>query len=127
MKRSSFKFLEAWRAARALVRPVYELTKRFPDEEKFVLVPQMRRAVHSVHSNIAEGTGRLSNKEWQQFLGHSRGSLMELESAVMSAFDLHYCTQSEAEQLTAAIQRVAQLVNGLLRASRRDFVSKKYG
>ena len=76
----SFTSLLAWRAARRLVRPVYELTSRFPIEEKYVLTGQMRKAAHSVHSNIAEGRGRLSNGEWQQFLGQSRGSLMELES-----------------------------------------------
>lgn len=86
----------------------------------------MRRAVHSVHSNIAEGSGRLSNGERQQFLGQSRGSVMELESDVVAAFDLGYCTQEEAAALTAKRQRVAQLINGLLRSSSKGFANKKF-
>jgi four helix bundle protein len=86
----------------------------------------MRRAVHSVHSNIAEGSGRLSNGEWQQFLGQARGSLLEVESDVISAFDLEYCTREQAADLTQRIKQVAQLLNGLLRASENGFASKKY-
>jgi len=86
----------------------------------------MRRGVHSVHSNIAEGCDRLSNGEWQQFLGQARGSLMELESDVIAAFDLKYCTQNEASELTEQISRVAQLINGLLRSSAKGFPAKKY-
>ena len=86
----------------------------------------MRKAVHSVHSNIAEGRGRLSNGEWQQFLGQARDSLMALESDVIAAFDLKHCTQDEAANVTQRIKRVAQLINGLLRASAKGFPAKKY-
>jgi four helix bundle protein len=126
MEHSSFRDLEAWKHARRLVNPVYEFTARFPQDEKYILVSQMRKAVHSVHSNIAEGRGRLSNGEWQQFLGQARGSLMELESDVIATFDLKYCTLDEAANVTQRIKRVAQLINGLLRASAKGFPAKKY-
>ncbi|HUP47577.1 MAG TPA: four helix bundle protein [Thermoanaerobaculia bacterium] len=126
MTRSTFKNLTAWRAARRLVRAVYQFTDRFPDCERYVLVSQMRRAVHSVHSNIAEGSGRLSQGEWQHFLGQCRGSLMELESDTIAAFDLGYCQQDEAAALTEQLKRVAQLINGLLRSTKRKFPAKKY-
>ena len=122
----SFTNLLAWRQARRLVRPVYDITSRFPAEEKYVLIIQMRKAAHSVHSNIAEGRGRLSNGEWQQFLGQSRGSLMELESQVIAAYDLRYCSREEAAEITRQIRDVARLVNGLLRASVQGFETKKY-
>ena len=126
MTRSSFRDLEAWQHARRLVRPVYEFTRLFPPDEQFVLTRQMRKAVHSVHSNIAEGRGRLSNGEWQQFLGHARGSLMELESDVIAAFDLEYANAERAGQLARQIQKAAQVLNGLLRSTRGRFKVKKY-
>ena len=123
---SHFKSLTAWRKARRLVKSVYEFTGRFPESERYVLRPQMRRAVHSVHSNIAEGNGRLTNGEWQHFLGQSRGSLLELESHIVAAFDLGYCSLEESRDLTEKVKRVVQLVNGLLRSSMKGFKSKKY-
>jgi four helix bundle protein len=125
---SNFRDLHAWRAARRLVKSVYTLTDSFPAHEQYCLTQQMRRAAHSVHSNIAEGDGRLSKGEWIQFLGHARGSLMELESHLIAAFDLAYCSKEQAKEIAGDIKRSAQLVNGLLRASmRKDFDTKKYG
>jgi len=66
--------LEVWQAAMELAVKVYQLTARFPKEEKYGLTSQMRRAAVSVPSNIAEGEGRESDKELIQFLCHSRGS-----------------------------------------------------
>jgi four helix bundle protein len=125
--RSDFRRLEAWRQARRLVKHVYTFTDAFPDSERYCLAQQMRRAVHSVHSNIAEGSGRLSTGEWQQFLGHARGSLLELESDVIAAFDLRYCTRENAKELGTQLKRATQLVNGLLRSSMRSaFRAKKF-
>jgi four helix bundle protein len=86
----------------------------------------MRKAVHSVHLNIAEGNGRLSNGEWQQFLSHARGSLLELESAVVSAHDLKYCTDEQVAEAGTRIVRAVQLVNGCLRRSIEGFDKKKF-
>ena len=124
---SGFRRLQAWRAARRLVVSVYALTDTFPSTEQYCLTQQMKKAGHSVHSNIAEGYGRLSKGEWIQFLGHSRGSLMELESDLIAAFDLGYCTKEHAGEIARQIKRAVQLVNGLLRsAMRKEFDSKKY-
>jgi four helix bundle protein len=73
--------------------------------------------MHGVHSNIAEGAGRLSNGEWQQFLGQARGSLMEVESDVIAASDLEYACDADVAEVGKQIQKTAQLVNGLLRKS----------
>jgi four helix bundle protein len=124
---SNFRNLDAWQAARRLVKSIYDFTDQFPQHERYCLTQQMRKAVHSVHSNIAEGTGRLSNGEWQQFLGQARGSLMEVESDVIAAFDLKYCSDAEVAAVGKQIQKAAQLVNGLLRKSMHPtFKNKKY-
>ena len=123
---SNYQDLDAWRVARELVPFIYDFTGRFPGHELYCLTQQMRKAVHSVHSNIAEGNGRLSNGEWQQFLGHSRGSLYELESDVISSLDLKYCTQEQHDEARTRIQRTIKLVNGCLRKSMEGFETKKY-
>ena len=124
---SNFRNIDAWRAARRLVKVVYDFTNQFPTDERYCLTQQMRKAVHSVHSNIAEGTGRLSNGEWQQFLGQSRGSLLEVESDVVAACDLQYCTDPEAELVLKQIQKAAQIINGMLRRTMHPkYQTKKY-
>ena len=67
--------------------------------------------------NLAEGSGRLTNGEWQQFLGYARGSLLELESALILAFDLGYATREQLEPIGERIKSVIKPINGLLRAS----------
>ena len=124
---SNFRKIDGWRAARRLVKTIYNLTDKFPDHERYCLTQQMRRAVHSSHSNIAEGTGRLSTGEWQQFLGQSRGSLLELESHLIAAFDLKYCGEKETAEVGERIKKAIQVVNGLLRSTmRRPFKNKKF-
>ena len=75
-----YKELVVWQRAMALVTRVYRLTAGFPDNEKFGLVSQLRKAAVSVPSNIAEGQGRSTIGEFKQFLGHARGSLFEVET-----------------------------------------------
>ena len=125
---SNFRKLDAWRAARRLVKEVYAFTDRFPGHERYCLTQQMRRAVHSIHSNIAEGDGRLSTGEWIHFLGQARGSIMELESDVIVAFDLGYCERAATQEIGLRIRQVAQLINGTLRSAMRGkFNTKKFG
>lgn len=126
MSRSSYQNLIAWRKARRLVRDIYRLTDAFPREERYVITSQIRRAALSVPSNLAEGHGRLSNGEWQQFLGQARGSLMELESDAIIAFDLGFASRETLAPVMSLIREVLQQVNGLLRASAKGFQSKKY-
>lgn len=100
-----------WQEAMALAKGVYGQTASFPKEELYGLTAQMRRAVVSVPSNIAEGTGRLSNKEFRQFLMIARGSLSELETQVILAHELGFLANEE--DLMASIQRVFKLMGGL--------------
>jgi len=75
----NFKDLKVWRASIEICKVVFELTKHFPDGEKYGLISQMTRSAVSIPSNIAEGCGRKSNKELYQFLNIALGSSFELE------------------------------------------------
>lgn len=87
---NSHKDLKVWQEAMLLVELIYEASTRFPDEEKFVLVPQLRRCAIFIPSNIAEGFGRKGNKELLQFLYIALGSLSELETQIEIAYRLKY-------------------------------------
>ena len=111
MKRN-FKDLLVWQKARQLVKSVYQLSQTFPAEERFGLTNQMRRCAVSVPSNIAEGNGRLTPKEFRLFLGHSRGSLLELEMQLILAIDLGFL--QENHPILEQVAEVGRLLNGLL-------------
>lgn len=76
----NYKELNIWKKSLNLAVDVYVLTQKFPAEEKFGLISQLRRCAVSVPSNIAEGAGRKSNKEFSQFLSISYGSLCEMDT-----------------------------------------------
>jgi len=109
-----YKDLIVWQKAKTLAGDVYRATDSFPSNEIYGLTSQMRRAAVSVASNIAEGQGRLTKGEFQQFLGHSRGSLLELETQVEIASDLHYLNADEAVSLGVKTTEVRLLLNGLI-------------
>lgn len=85
------KDLQVWKLSVDFVVEVYKLTKKLPNEEKFGLISQIRRAAVSIPSNIAEGAGRKSNKEYIQFLYISLASLTELDTQLIIAKKLDYC------------------------------------
>src|SRR6516225_11885619 len=108
----SYKDLIVWQKAKLLAREVYRTTEAFPRSETYGLTSQMRRAAVSVASNIAEGQGRLTKGEFQQFLGHSRGSLLELETQLAIALDLQYLEPNELAHLETKTSEVRRLLNG---------------
>jgi four helix bundle protein len=110
----SYKDLVAWRKAMELVGEVYRMTQGFPQKELYGLTSQLRRAAVSVPSNIAEGQGRLSKGEFHQFLGHARGSLMEVETQVLIAQDLGYLDKTSTEKLLEKAAELGRVLNGLL-------------
>ena len=93
------KDLEAWKKSMDLVVSVYQITKLFPDSEKFGLTSQMRRAAVSIPSNIAEGAARKGNKELIQFLHIAIGSLSELETQYLIAIRLEFIKKEEVLEL----------------------------
>lgn len=112
----SFEDLIIWQQAIELVAETYKKTQLFPRKEIFGLTSQMRRSAVSVPSNIAEGQGRLTKGEFRQFLGHARGSLYELQTQVKIAAKLEYLDGQGTEKLIEKINKVGQLLNGLLRS-----------
>jgi four helix bundle protein len=117
--------LLAWQKARAMVRRIYESTRTFPSEEQYGLTQQLRRAVVSVPSNIAEGYGRGSRKDYVRFLRTARGSLYEVQTQLLLAQDLGYLNQKQIDGLMKDAAQCAQLLHGLLRGLARRKRSKK--
>jgi four helix bundle protein len=97
---------------------IFKVTERFPREEKFGLTGQTRRAGTSVPTNIAEGWGRGSTKEYIQFLLVARGSLLELETHLIIAQRLQYLRQSQVVGLEAETTSIGRMLNGLIQALR---------
>ena len=109
----SFQKLKVWQEAKKLVVDVYNLLDRFPQFEKYALCDQIRRAIVSVPSNIAEGTGRKSLKDQIHFLEISYGSLMEAYNQLLIAVDLTYISKESVEVIKLSIDGVAKMINGL--------------
>ena len=111
----SYKNLEAYKESKKLVKQVYALLKKFPKEEQYALCDQLRRAVISVPSNIAEGSGRTSAKDQAHFFEMAFGSLMEVDCQMDIAQDLGYVSLDEHEEVTVQISKVAALLSGMRR------------
>lgn len=116
----SFETLRVWQESRRLVVAVYKLLDGFPKFEKYALCDQLRRAIVSVPSNIAEGSGRSSLKEQIHFLEISYGSLMESYNQLLIAADLNYIDNKSLDILKPDIDNVAKMLNGL----RNSFLKK---
>ena len=111
---NSYKELDVWNLSVELTVEIYSLTKRFPDSEKFGLIPQMQRAAVSVASNIAEGNGRQHRKEFKQFLHLSKASLFELSTQTEIAYRLGYFDDQERKRIDDMTTRVQKMLNGLI-------------
>lgn len=109
----SFQKLNAWQEAKKLVVEVYHLLDCFPKFEKYALCDQIRRAIVSVPSNIAEGSGRMSLKEKIHFLEIAYGSLMETYNQLLITIDLAYITEESVHTIKPLIDNVAKMINGL--------------
>ena len=111
---TSYRDLIAWQKAMDVVTDVYRITESFPTREQFGLTNQARRAAVSVPSNIAEGQGRGTTKDYIHFLHISRGSLQELETQLMLAQRLGYQEASKIEPLLTRTAEVSRIISGLI-------------
>ena len=109
----SYKNLDVYKESKVLVKMVYGLLKQFPKEEQYALCDQLRRAVISVSSNIAEGSGRTSMKYQAHCLEIAFGSLMEVDCQIDIACDLEYITQENLSKICIQISRVAAMLSAL--------------
>jgi four helix bundle protein len=109
----SFERLEVWNKSRLLTKKIYNETKNYPDSEKFGIVSQLRRAVISVCSNIAEGASRKSKKDQLHFYNMAFSSLMETLNQLIISNDLDYLDSKSLEELRKEIHSISRMLNGL--------------
>lgn len=108
-----FKNLIVYQKSKELVKQVYALLKQFPDDERFALCGQMRRAAISIPSNIVEGMARLSTKDQSHFLNIAYGSLMELYAQLDIAHDLGYLSENEFIKIETQIDEIDKMIVSL--------------
>jgi four helix bundle protein len=113
MHQYGFEKLNVWQNARKLSKDVYLMTQTFPPDEKFMLVPQMRRAIISVSSNIAEGSSRSTKKDQGHFYTMAYGSILELLSQTIVAYDLEFINETQYSGIRASIEQVTNQLNAL--------------
>ncbi|MDA8886554.1 four helix bundle protein [Bacteroidia bacterium] len=113
MKKHNFKNLQVWQKAKVLIKEIYQITRTFPDDERFGLISQLRRASISVMANLAEGSGRKTSKDLGHFTTMSYGSALEIESLLIASLDLGYLNDDEYSNLEERINEVQRMLNGL--------------
>lgn len=120
-KINSFRDLHVWQEGHKLVLSVYKITERFPKNEIFGLVSQMRRCAVSATSNIAEGFGRRGYKEKVQFYYLANGSLIELKNQLIVARDVGFITEESFKDLWEQSELVHKLLQGLIKSSKKNY------
>ncbi|RJQ84024.1 MAG: four helix bundle protein [Desulfobacteraceae bacterium] len=114
----SYQDLEVWKKSIELAEMVYRISAHFPQEEKFGLTSQIRRAAVSVPANIAEGAERAGTREFLQFLGIAGGSLAETETFLILAEKLGMATQEQTHPIQAQAAAIGRMISGLKRSLR---------
>jgi four helix bundle protein len=109
----SYRDLDVWRLAIEFVKDVYRVTEKFPPSEIYGLTNQLRRAAISIPSNIAEGQGRNSSKEFRQFLAVALGSLAEVETQLIIANGIGYLPASELAKLADDLDIIRKMTKSL--------------
>ena len=112
----TYREIICWQKAIALVKSVYKITNNFPQSEQFGLTSQLRRASVSIPSNIAEGFGRGSNKDFRRFLDISRGSLFELQTQLYIAKELEYINNELFKKIFEQSREVERILIGFIKS-----------
>ena len=108
--------LDVFKLSHSLTLEVFEITKTFPEEEKFGLISQMRRAAYSIPMNLMEGAHRLGSKEYRQFVGIAKGSAGEIKYQLLLVKDLKYISEDHYSNLKQKYERVSQMLTKLARS-----------
>jgi four helix bundle protein len=111
----TYRDLNIWTAGIELVKDIYRLTEKFPKQETYGIVSQMRRSAISIPSNIAEGFKRYHNKEYRQFLYVTLGSCAELETQATIAKELKYIGQDKEAMLLEKLDHIGRMITNLLK------------
>lgn len=110
----NYKELKVWQKARELVKFIYVLTSKFPKEELYGITSQMRRSSVSITSNIAEGSGYSSKKDFRRFLEISYSSASELETQLILTFDIKFINENELNEGSIKISEIQKMLKGLI-------------
>ena len=122
----SFRELEVWKRSIDLTALIYELTTEFQKHEIYGLTSQMRRAAVSIASNIAEGKGKSSDRDFSVFLYHARASLHELETQALIAERLRYWEGDTAAAVKSLTAETGKMLNGLINSMRQNDQAKRF-
>ena len=120
----SYRKLRVYQQAKDLVIYVYRLMSLFPKEEQYALCDQLRRAVISIPSNIAEGMGRVSVKEQVHFIEIAFGSLNEVMCQLELARELNYISENQLKESETQVKSIAQMLSGLRNSKRETLVNR---
>jgi four helix bundle protein len=115
-----FHGLVVWQKSHTLTLEVYRITKRFPVDERFGLISQLRRSASSMPANLAEACGRESELDFGRFVQMAMGSASEVEYHVLLAKDLGYLSADDFTLLTASVQEIKRMLVSLLRSTREQ-------
>lgn len=113
---SDYKKLKVWEDAHQFTIDIYNITKKFPNNEQYGLTSQIRRSSSSIPTNIVEGSGQLNNGNLIRFLGIAKGSAFETEYQLLLAKDLQYITNEEYKFLMAKIQSIIRRLTNLIKS-----------
>lgn len=108
-----YKNFKVWQKGRELVKKVYQLTQQLPDDERFGLVSQMKRAAISLPANIAEGSGRRTDSDFCRFLDIAYGSSCELETLLLLCVDLSFLSETEINSVNELIKEIQKMIYAL--------------
>ena len=110
------KKLRLWGLVIDFIADIYKLTKNFPNDEKYVLVPQLRRAAISIASNIAEGAGRTGKQEKIHFFVIARGSLSEVDAQLEIAMKLNILNNNVYKNTEMKMEEISRMLQGLIKS-----------
>ena len=113
-----FEELDIWKRSAVFSGRIAELSEKLPSRERFVIVDQLMRASLSTPTNIAEGCGRASNREFHRFLDIARGSVYESASLVMMCHDRWYVSDAERTELAGEAEAIAKMISTFMRSLR---------
>lgn len=116
-KITNFTDLIAYKKSHSLVLEIYTLTKKFPSDERFALIDQIRRAAISITSNLAEGFSRNSSKDKAYFYSIAKGSLTEVHSQILISYDLGYINKENLLDIENRISECTRLISGLIKSA----------
>ncbi|MEP0985858.1 four helix bundle protein [Ekhidna sp.] len=110
----NFKEFQVWKRAIEMVKEIYRMTAKFPDDEKFGIISQLRRCAVSIPSNIAEGSGRKTDKDFSNLLSISLGSQFELETQLIISKEIGFISETELKTITIELNEIQKMTRTLI-------------